>query len=401
MRRARHAEDSGLQQHIVIVGGGAIGSAIAAFAAADPAFRGRITVVERDPTYARASSALSASSIRQQFSTAINMAIGRFGIEYLRRADEHLTVNGIATGLGLVEPGYLFLASPAGMPVLARNHELQRAHGVDVELLDPTALQARFPWLSTEGVAQGSLGLRGEGWFDGHSLLQAFRRKARALGVTYLTGEAVDFDMRGDAIERVRLADGSALRADHVVNAAGPWAAQVAAWAGVDLPVRARRRTVFVIECPTPLPRCPLVIDPTGLWFRPEGTRFITGLSPDEANDPDDSPLEPEHALFDEIVWPTLAHRVPAFEALRVVGAWAGYYEVNTFDHNGIVGAHPRIANLVFANGFSGHGLQQSPAVGRGVAELLVHGRYTTLDLGPLAFERIERGIPITELNVV
>ena len=173
----------------------------------------RVTVVERDPTYARASSALSASSIRQQFSTAINVEIGRYGIEFLRRADEHLTVDGIAPGSGLVEPGYLFLASEAGVPVLERNHALQRAHGVDVALLDPAALRERFPWLATDGVALGSLGLTGEGWFDGYSLMQAFRRKARALGARYVAAEATGFDTRGDTITAVRLADGTTLDA--------------------------------------------------------------------------------------------------------------------------------------------------------------------------------------------
>ena len=119
------------------------------------------------------------------------------------------------------------------------------------------------------------------------------------------------------------------------------------------------------------------------------------------AHDPDDLPLDVDHALFDEVLWPALAARVPAFEALRPLQSWAGYYELNTFDQNAIVGAHPRWTNLYFANGFSGHGLQQSPAVGRGVAELLVHGRYRTLDLSPLAFERIESERPLVELNVI
>lgn len=391
-----------MPRHVVIVGGGAIGSAIAACTLADPAFRGRVTVVERDPTYAQASSALSASSFRQQFSTAINVAIGRYGADYLRTADAHLTVGGVAPGLGLVERGYLFLASPAGVAALEDNHAQQRSLGVDVALLDPKALAARYPWLATDGVALGSLGLAGEGWFDGWSLLQAFRRKARALGAAYVHAEANGFVTRGAAIEAVRLADGGTLAADTFVDAAGPWAARVASWVGVDLPVRARRRSVFVWTCPTPLPDCPLVIDPAGLWFRPEGERrFIGALAPPADDDPDDAPLTPDHARFDEGLWPLLARRVPAFAALRAVGAWAGYYEVNTFDHNGIVGAHPYWTNLVFANGFSGHGLQQSPAVGRGVAELIVHGRFRTLDLTPLAFERIARGEPLVERNVV
>lgn len=159
---------------------------------------------------------------------------------------------------------------------------------------------------------------------------------------------------------------------------------------------------MFVFTCATPIPRCPLVVDTTGLWFRPEGEgRFICGISPDAANDPGDAPLDVDHALFDEVLWPALAVRVPAFEAIRQTQSWAGYHEVNTVDRNGIVGPHPEWTNLVFANGFSGHGIQQAPAVGRGVAELLVHGGYRTLDLSPLAFDRFARGQPVVELNVV
>jgi len=387
--------------HIVIVGGGVIGSAIASFTLADPAFRGTVTVVERDPTYARASSALSASSIRQQFSTAINVEIGRYGIAFLRRVDDELAVDGVPAAIGLTEPGYLFLATAAGVPVLERNHALQRSLGVDVALLEPNALRQRFPWLATDDLAMGSLGLSGEGWFDGWSLMQAFRRKARSRGARYVEAEAAGFALDGERIAALTLADGSRIGGDLFVNAAGPWAARIAAWAGVPLPVRARRRQVFVFACPAPTPRCPLVIDPSGLWFRPEGAGYLCGLSPDASNDPDDAPLDVDHAAFDDTLWPLLAARVPAFEAVRVTGAWAGYYELNTVDHNGIVGTAAGVANLLLANGFSGHGMQQAPAIGRGVAELIVHGGYRTLDLSPLAFDRFERDAPIVELNVV
>lgn len=387
---------------VVIIGGAAIGSAIACFTLQDPAFRGTVTVVERDPSYARASSALSASSIRQQFSTPLNIAMSRFGIDFLRHAGEHLAVDGEHPEVGLVEPGYLYLASPEGAPILARNHALQRAHGVDVALLDPGSLRERFPWLSTQGVALGSLGLTGEGWFDAYTLMQAFRRKARSRGARYVAAEACGFETREQRIAAVRITDGAAIAGDVFVNAAGPWAATVAAWLAIDLPVRARRRCVFVFDCPTPIARCPLVIDPSGVWFRPEGfQRFICGASPEAANDADDLPLDVDHALFEEALWPVLAHRVPAFEALRQAQSWAGYYELNTFDHNGIIGAHPEWTNLMFANGFSGHGMQQSPAVGRGVAELIVHGGYRTLDLSALGFGRIARGEPLQELNVI
>jgi FAD-dependent oxidoreductase domain-containing protein 1 len=186
-----------------------------------------------------------------------------------------------------------------------------------------------------------------------------------------------------------------------VVNAAGPWAARVAAMAGIDLPVRARARSVFVLACPESLPGCPLVIDPSGFWLRPEGQHFLVGAPPRPEEDADDRPLEPDHALFEEAIWPALAERVPALERLKVVNAWAGYYEMNTFDQNGIVGAHPSLPNLYLANGFSGHGIQQAPAVGRGIAELILHGRYRTLDLSPLGVERLLTNRPQVERNVI
>ena len=399
-----------MTKHVVIIGGGAIGSAVARYLtrpemqAAHPC---RVTVLERDPSYARASSALSASSIRQQFSTAINLAISQYGITVLRDAARELAVPGEPPpDLGLHEGGYLYLATPAGEGVLRDNHARQRASGADVALLSPAELQARFPWLATEGIALGSLGLSGEGWFDGYSLLQAFRAQARAQGARYVVAEAVGFEMeegrQRTSIQRIQLSNGEQIEADVVVNAAGPWARHVAAWAGIELPVVAKRRTVFHVSCPQPLPTCPLLIDPSGIWLRPEGSGFLVGFAPPEGEDADDLPLDqPDLAAFEAIVWPTLAARIPAFEALRLQRAWAGYYEMNTFDHNAIVGLHPACANLVFANGFSGHGLQQAPAVGRGVAELIATGGYQTLDLSPLGWARVLQGQPLLERNVI
>ena len=376
---------------VAIVGGGVMGSSIAYHLQSDPNFTGRVVVIERDPTYARASSALSASSIRQQFSTPLNIHLSRFGIGFLRRAPRLLGVD-----LGLKEPGYLFLGSAAGEAVLRANHAVQKGEGCAVELLDDRALRARFPWMSTDGVVLASHGTANEGWFDGPALMQAFRRKARELGATYVADEVV-----GLAPAAVTLRDGGRLQADTIVIAAGPWSGEVAATAGIALPVEPRRRSVFVFDVREPPGLTPLTIDPSGTWFRPEGRFYIGGTTPAEGNDPPTAPLEVQHQEWDDMVWPTLAERVPAFAAAKVVNAWAGYYEYNTFDQNGIVGRHPGIESLIFATGFSGHGIQQSPAVGRAVAELIVHGRYRTLDLSPFGYERISRGRPIRELNVV
>jgi len=376
---------------VVIIGGGVMGSSIAWHLKSDRNFAGTVTVIERDPTYARASSALSASSIRQQFSTPLNIHLSRYGIGFLRRAHELLGVD-----LALKEPGYLFLASKAGEAVLRANHAIQRREGCAVELLEPAALVRRFPAMSVAGVALASHGTANEGWFDGPALMAAFRRQARELGAEYIADEVVGLESNA-----VALRSGARIEARTIVIAAGPWSGEVAALGGVVLPVEPRRRSVFVFDCRERLPFLPLTIDPSGVWFRPEGHFYLGGTSPSVGNDPPFAPLEVQHPEWDDLVWPVLAERVPAFAAAKVVNSWAGYYEYNTFDQNGIVGRHPERECLIFATGFSGHGIQQSPAVGRAVAELIVHGSYRTLDLTPFRYERISRGQPIRELNVV
>ena len=389
---------------VAIIGGGAIGSAIAYFLASDPTFRGRTVVIERDPSYARASSALSASSIRQQFSTPENIRMSLYSIAFMREIDRHLAVDGTSgasVDIGLTEGGYLYLATAASEAVLRDNHAIQVAEGADVTLLRPDDLAARFPWLSLDDVVLSSLGLSGEGWFDGYGLMQAFRRKARALGAAYVAAEAVGIDVVGDRVTGVRLADGDTIGCGVLVDAAGPWARVVAALAGVMLPVEARRRCVFGFDARRTLPGCPLIVDISGIWFRPEGESFICGTAPPPDEDDDSLPLTVDHRQFDEQLWPALAARVPAFDAIKPLNSWAGYYETNTFDQNAVIGPHTELPNLLFAAGFSGHGIQHAPAVGRAIAELITHGQYVSLDLSIFAYERIAAGRRVVERNVI
>jgi glycine/D-amino acid oxidase-like deaminating enzyme len=389
-----------MRTDVVVIGGGVMGSALAYWLTRlDPA--ASVTVIERDPSYRAASSALSAASIRQQFSTSVNVRISRASIELLRTAGEWLAVDGQAPELGLTERGYLYLAGPETRGAMEQAHAVQRAEGADVALLDPASLAARFPWLSLEGIAEGSLGLSGEGWFDGYALLSGLARKAKQQGATYLRGEVTGIEVANHRVTGLTLADGSRLGGGIVINAAGPWARGVAALAGVDLPVVARRRTVFVIRCPATLNDFPLLIDRSGFWIRPDGAGYIGAAAPVAGEDPDAPPLEPELELFESTLWPALAERIPAFEEARVESAWAGYYEYNTFDQNGILGLHPSLDNLVFMNGFSGHGMQQAPVVGRGIAELVLTGRYVSLDLSDLGIGRLLDDRPLRELNVI
>ncbi len=387
----------------MIVGGAIVGSATATFLARRPDWRGRIVIVERDPTFRTSSTTLSAASIRLQFSTPLNIEISRFGVELIKHLDTWLGVEGQpAPEIDFVEGGYLFLASAAGLPILESNHAVQREHGVEVALLTPTQLHERFPWMQVDDLAGGSLGLRDEGWFDAYALLQAFRRKARSLGVEEVAGEVVEVQRTGGRATGVRLADGRQIEADWVVNAAGPRAGGVAGMAGVRLPVSPRKRMVFHFDCRTHIADAPLTIDTSGVYFRPEGPNYIAGSSPrGEQPDPETLDLEVDRSWFEEVIWPAIAHRVPAFEAIRLLDAWAGHYEVNTLDHNAVIGPHPDLPNFLFANGFSGHGLQQAPAAGRALSEWIATGEYETIDVRPLGYERIVANEPYEELNVI
>jgi len=382
---------------VVIVGGAAIGSATAYFLTHDLGFDGSVAVIERDPTYAHAATTLSAASIRQQFSTPENIRMSAFGIAFFRDLKARF---GAEADIGFRERGYLLLASETGEETLLANHEVQKAEGADIVLMDREALANNFRWLKTSDLRLGAFGRSGEGWFDAHSLLTLLRGAARK-GATYIHGEVTGIMRDGARISGVTLADGREIGCGTLVNAAGPQAGDVAALAGIKLTVEPRKRCVFVIACRAALPGMPLMVDPTGVWIRPEGEVYICGVSPPEDADTRATDFDVDYSLFEEVVWPMLAHRVPAMEELKLQRAWAGHYDYNTLDQNAVIGAHPEIANFIFANGFSGHGLQQSPAAGRAVAELIVHGRFVSLDLALFGYARVAAGRAVKELNVI
>jgi FAD-dependent oxidoreductase domain-containing protein 1 len=376
-----------------------MGAATACFLARDHGVQ--VTVLERDPSYARASSSLSASSIRQQFSQAVNIRLSLWSLAFLRRIAEELAVYDLPPHIGLTEPGYLYLASHAGAPLLQNLNRVQRENGADIVLLSPQELQTRFAWLHTADIALASLGLSGEGWFDGPALMQAFRRKAIACGAQFVADEALGFVTHAGRITAVLGKNRERYPADAAVLCAGAWSAPLAAQLGVALPVVAKKRDVFVFDSAQAAPGCPLVIDPSGLWFRAEGKGFICGAPPRDG-DPDEPPLHTiDHGLFDEVLWPALAHRVPGFEALRLRSAWAGYYEMNTFDHNGLAGELPGFDNAFTACGFSGHGMQQAPAVGAALANLIVGATAAGPDISALSPKRLLTGQRLVEANVI
>jgi FAD-dependent oxidoreductase domain-containing protein 1 len=385
---------------VVIIGGGLMGSATAYFLAAEAAFGGSILVVERDSTYQHAPSARATGGIRQQFSVPENVRIGLFGAQFVKQIGEYLEVDGAVPDVGFREGGYLLLATPEALPLMQANHTTQRANGADIAFQTPDDLQTRFPWLDAAGLAGGFLGLSNEGWLDPYGLLQAFRRKARALGVTYVEDEAVGLTRHGSRVTAVTLRDAGQVQAGVVVDAAGARdAARIAAMAGVELPVEPRKRCTYVFECREDIGVPPLTILPDGVTFRPEGRGFLGNVSPPRERDRATEDFEVDYELFEEVIWPALAARVPAFEAIKLRNAYSCHYDLNLLDENAILGRPPGLENFYLASGFSGHGLQQSPAVGRALCELITFGGYRTLDLSRLEYQRVLAGAALVETN--
>ncbi|XP_032216437.1 FAD-dependent oxidoreductase domain-containing protein 1 isoform X2 [Mustela erminea] len=421
---------------VVIVGGGVMGLSVAYWLKRLERPRGaiRVLVVERDHTYSQASTVLSVGGIRQQFSVPENIQLSLFSIDFLRNVNEYLAVvDDPPLDIQFNPSGYLLLASEKGAAVLESNVRVQRQEGAKVCLMSPEQLRNKFPWINPEGVALASYGMEHEGWFDPWSLLQGLRRKVQSMGVLFCQGEVTRFvsssnhaeTPSGEEVTLKRVHEVH-VKIDHsleyqpvecaiVINAAGAWSGQIAELAGVGkgppgtlqgtkLPVEPRKRYVYLWNCPQgPGLETPFVIDASGAYFRREGlgNNYLGGCSPTEEEEPDPENLEVDHEFFQDKVWPPLAQRVPAFESLKVRSAWAGYYDYNTFDQNGVVGPHPLVVNMYFATGFSGHGLQQAPAVGRAVAEMVLHGNFQTINLSSFLFNRFHLGEKVHEHNII
>ncbi|MCB6177140.1 FAD-binding oxidoreductase [Rhodobacter sp. Har01] len=391
-----------MTEDVIIIGGGVMGASAAYWLTRmSPGLR--VLVVERDPTYQRAATALSVASVRQQFSAAVNVKISRFAIDFIRNFAERIGPTAEVASLGLKENGYLFLTTRPDQAALMRElAAMQRAAGAATEVWTAAQTRARYPWLNTDDIAAGSIGLRDEGWFDNMGLLQGFRNAARAQGARFIKAEATGVQVTGGRVTGVQIEGRGLVPCAAVINAAGTRAAQVMAWAGLPHPVEPRKRTVFVIDAPNARhPDAPLLID-HGFYLRPEGQgQWITATVPQDDGPCDVNDFEPDLHLFEEVIWEQLYHRAPGFDAVKVVRHWVGQYDYCTLDQNAILGPHPALANLYLMSGFSGHGLQQSPAVGRGIAEHILHGGWQSLDLSELSVDRVVQGKPLLELAVV
>jgi len=383
---------------VVIVGGGIMGCCTAChLRMLDRSIS--IAIVERDSTYSRASTALSMANVRTQFSLRENILISQYMMEVLERFAEEMAVDGEAPDVAFHREGNLFLVDEPGVPAARAAIELQKKLGCTVDWWTPEEIEARFPLYRAGEHAGGTFG-PDDGYIDAYSLLTAFRRKAGSLGAHFITGEAVEVSTDGKRASGVRLATGEELSAGVVVDCAGPWAADLALSAGVRIPVVPVKRQVFSLDpAVKPGGPLPLTILPSGLYFRTEtGNLILCGKSlPD---DPVGYDFNWDRCRFEEILWPELATFVPAFDRVKLLSGWAGLYAVNMADGNAILGEWPELGGFYLACGFSGHGLQQGPAVGRYISELIL-GKQPEFDLSIFSPKRILEGRRVHESGLV
>lgn len=391
---------------VVIIGGAIMGSSTAWFLADNPDFDGTVLVLERDPRYAFASTTHTNSCMRQQFSTELNVRISQFGADFVTHLRERMGGDDRVPGLKIHSFGYMYLAdNDSFADDLRENAKVQHRAGTATELLSAHEIASRYPFYNVDDIVLGSINTVNEGYFDGATVFDWWRRQARERGVEYVAAEvtSVNRNPAGTAVESVTLGTGETIACGQLVNAAGPRAAQVAQLAGLELPVEPRKRYTWIFKAERPLDQdLPLTIDPSGVHVRENGGgTYMAGghamIDPAAAFDD----FNMDHSLWEADIWPAIATRIPQFEAIKVQQEWVGHYAYNTLDQNAVLGPHPELANFIFQNGFSGHGLQQSPAMGRGVSEWLTYGTYRSLDLTPFHYDRVVAGRAMIERAVI
>ena len=388
---------------IILIGGAMYGSSIAWWLSRDPGFDGSILLVERDLSFEFAATSHTNSCIRQQFSNTTNIQISQFGAEFINNFQSYFDHDPRVPDIPIQSFGYMYLANTAADAENLRQSQVVQAQlGAGTRHMTAAEIQAEYPFYNVDDITAGNHNTANEGYFDGGTIFDWCKRVAQEKGAEYVQNEVVAINRQADRIHSVTLASGETLSCGLLVNCTGPRGAHTARMAGIDLPVEPRKRYSFIFDAEQPLDRdLPLTIDPSGVHMRSEGRYYLAGCPPD-----DDAPVayddfNQDHSIWQEKVWPILAARVPKFEAIKLINSWAGHYDYNTFDQNAIIGQHHEVENFLFANGFSGHGLQQSMAIGRGLAEFITYGAYRSINLSPFAYKRITEGNPLVEKAVI
>ena len=388
---------------VIIVGGAIYGSSVAWWLTRMPGFQGRVLVVEKDPTYEQAATSLTNSCIRQQFSNETNIRISQFGAEFIKNFRRFMGDDPDVPALVLQSYGYMYLAdTPAFAAALRDSQQVQARLGAGTRHLTRDDIAAEYPFYMLDDILGANHNPIDEGYFDGGTMFDWFKRMARKNGVEYVTDEVVEMTRRGNRITSVTLKTGGEVACGTCVNASGTRGALTARMAGLDIPIEPRKRYTYIFDAAHPLDRdLPLTIDPSGVHMRSDGRYYLAGGPPDDDPAVAHDDFAADHSLWEEKFWPIIATRIPQFEEIKVINMWVGHYDFNTLEQNAILGPHPEVENFMFCNGFSGHGLQQSPALGRGLAEHIAYGAYRSLDLTPFSVERVLKGERFLEKAVI
>jgi FAD-dependent oxidoreductase domain-containing protein 1 len=379
---------------VIMIGGGVMACATAYhLLKKDPKIK--VAIIEKDPTYTQSSTVLSDGNLRIQFNIKENIQMSQYGLEMLARFADEMAVSDNKPNVDFRQQGNLFLTNDAGVDAAKAGLELQKSLNCQVEWLSPDEVCQRYPFIDPTTIAGGTFGAQ-DGTMDPQAVLMGYKNKAIALGAEYIVGEVVDVETQAQQITGVRLLDGSKHQCRFAVNSAGAWGQAIARKLRIELPVEPVKRHVFYLETPlNPETTVPLTVFPSGLYIIQEsGKHFTCGKS--LSIDPIGFDFTFHRHLFVDYLWEELMQYIPACEHLKVIGGWTGLYDVNTFDHNAILGEYPSVKGFMLANGFSGHGFQQCHAVGRYLAELML-GVEPILDLSIFSPERIINNKPVYE----
>lgn len=390
---------------VIIVGGAMYGSSIAWFLSNNSDFNGKVLVIEKDPSYEFSSTARTNSCIRQQFSTKINIQISQFGASYINNFQNYMNNDPRIPNLQIQNFGYMYLANTEKFAeILRENQKIQTHEGAHTKYMTAASIKKSYPFYNVEDIIGGNHNLINEGYFDGNTIFDWWKRSAKENGVEYIKNEVISMalDPSKTKIDSILLQSGQKLSSEKVINASGPNAATVSNMAGITIPVEPRKRYSFIFKAEKPLDcNLPLTIDPSGVHMRSDGNHYLAGCPPDYDPEVDCNDFNMDHSLWENKVWPQLANRIPQFDAIRLINSWVGHYAYNVLDQNAILGYHSKVKNFIFSNGFSGHGFQQSPAIGRGLSELIIYNKYTSIDLSPFSFSRITKNKPFLETAII
>ncbi len=392
-----------MKHYDVVCIGGSLMACATAYALLKERPELNVLLIEKDPTYKYAATPLALGGVRQQFTERTNIRLAMNSIEVFEQFGELMETKAFGKpDIDLRQGGYLFLVSPQKWPTALEVAEVQREEGVDIHLLSISELEAMLPETDLTGIVGGTICPR-EGLLDPASVLDGYLKKVKEMGATVITDEVVSIQMAGDRIVSVTCKPGDSYSADSFVNSSGPWAREIGNMIGIDIPVLPLSHDIYVAKMPMDanVGNAYTTLPSEAYWYREHanGDTLLCGKT--KLDFEFGFSYTPDMPFFEDQVWPELADRMEKLDNLKLIRGWRGCYEYNNIDHNAIIGRHPDIPNFYLINGFSGHGMMQAPAAGRGIAELILFNEYRTIDLSPMNLRRFRENKLIEEKNII